>query len=132
MCELMVTSEACKSHISRQFGKLWKVKNSLISVIHFSCDRDKTIRHYTGGLSRTHRFSVQAFRFLSEHRFVYLHCDLVVCHGYDYNSTCARSTTCSKRRDVEEGSDDASSMYSLSFGPIMQGKESTGQNTEGQ
>ena len=136
MYKLIVPSEPCKSHTSHGLGTLWKVKNcfKLISVIHFSCDRDETIRHYTRGLSRIHRFSIQAFRFLSEHRFVYLHCDLVVCHGYDHNSTCARSTSCSKRyrRGVDEGSDDASSMYTLSFGPIMQGKESIDQNTEGQ
>ena len=110
------------------------MENPFISVIHFSCDKDETIRHYSYGLSRVQRFSIQAFRFLSQHRFVYLHCDLVVCHGYDYNSTCARSTSCSKRyrRDVDKGSDDASSMYSLSFGPVMLGEKSADQNTEGQ
>ncbi|CAB4032392.1 Hypothetical predicted protein [Paramuricea clavata] len=69
---------------------------------------------------------MQAFRFLSERRFVYLHCDLVVCHRYDYNSTCARSTSCSRRyrRDVDQQSEDVSGMYALSFGPVMKGKES--------
>ena len=106
----------------------------MISVIHFSCDRDETIHHYTQGLSRVHRFSIQAFRFLSEHRFVYLHCDLVVCYKYDHNSTCARTTSCSRRyhRDVDRRADDASSMYPLSFGPLMQEKESADKSTEGQ
>ena len=99
----------------------------MISVIHFSCDRDETIRHYTHGLRRVHRFSIQAFRFLSEHRFVYLHCDLVVCYKYDHNSTCARSTSCSKRYRGDV--DDASNTYSLSFGPVMQ--ESVAKSTKG-
>ncbi len=80
------------------------------------------------------RFSMRAFRFLSEHRFVYLHCDLVVCHSYDSNSTCARSTSCSRRyrRDVDQLSDDGSSMYPLSFGPIMEEKESADKNSGGE
>ncbi|CAB4040963.1 Hypothetical predicted protein [Paramuricea clavata] len=90
------------------------------------CDKDETIRHYSYGMSSVQRFSMQAFRFLSDHRFVYLHCDLVVCHRYDYNSTCARSTSCSRRyrRDVDQQSEDVSGMYALSFGPVMKGKES--------
>ena len=109
------------------------LKTIMIFVIHFSCDRDETIRHYTHRLGRVQRFSIQAFRFLSNHRFVYLHCDLVVCHAYDYNSTCARSTSCSNRhrRDVDERADDSSSIYPLSVGPVMQGKESADSNTEG-
>ena len=109
------------------------LKTLMIFVIHFSCDRDETIRHYTHRLGRVQRFSIQAFRFLSNHHFVYLHCDLVVCHAYDYNSTCARSTSCSNRhrRDADERADDSSSMYPLSFGPVMQGKESADSNTEG-
>ena len=77
---------------------------------------------------------MQAFRFLSEHRFVYLHCDLVVCHRYDYNSTCARSTSCSRRyrRDVDQQSQDVSGMYALSFGPIMEGKESDDKSAGGE
>jgi hypothetical protein len=99
----------------------------------YSCDKDETIRHYTYGMSSVQRFSMQAFRFISQHRFVYLHCDLVVCHRYDSNSTCSRSTSCSQRfrRDVGEKSDDVSGMYALSFGPIMQQKQSADENTGG-
>ena len=103
-------------------------------VFYFSCDQDETIRHYTHGMTSDQRFSMQAFRFLSEHRFVYLHCDLVVCHRYDYNSTCARSTSCSrrKRRDVDNRPEDVSGMYPLSFGPIMHEKLSKDKNPGGE
>ncbi|XP_028395056.1 ZP domain-containing protein-like [Dendronephthya gigantea] len=98
------------------------------------CDKDETIRHYTYGMSSVQRFSIQAFRFLSQHRFVYLHCDLVVCYRYDSNSTCSRSTSCPRRvrrAAVDEPSDDASKKYALSFGPLMYGKESTDKNSGG-
>jgi hypothetical protein len=106
----------------------------IISISYFSCDKDETIRHYSYGMSSVQRFSLQAFRFLSEHRFVYLHCDLVVCHRYDYNSTCARSTSCSRRyrRDVDQQSQDVSGMYALSFGPVMKGKESAEKSAGGE
>ena len=83
-------------------------------------------------MSSVQRFSMQAFRFLSQHRFVYLHCDLVVCHRYDSNSTCSRSTSCSQRnrRDVDEKSDDGSKVYPLSFGPIMEKKETSNSNDD--
>ena len=114
----------------------WWQQNEMFpfTISDFSCDKDGTIRHYTNGMNRVQRFSMQAFRFLSEHRFVYVHCDLVVCYAYDYNSTCARSTTCQQRyrRDVDQGSEDESGMYPLSFGPIMHEKESTDKNSEGE
>ena len=85
-------------------------------------------------MSSVHRFSIQALRVLSERGFVYLHCDLVVCHRYDHNSICTRNTSCSPRdrRDVDERSQDVSGMYALSFGPIMKGKESADKSDEGE
>ncbi|XP_028394920.1 ZP domain-containing protein-like [Dendronephthya gigantea] len=99
------------------------------------CDKDETIRHYSYGMSSVQRFSIQAFRFLSQHRFVYLHCDLVVCYRYDSNSTCSRSTSCPRRvrRDAaDKPSDDASRKYALSFGPLMHRKKSTDKSQKGQ
>ncbi|XP_028394865.1 uncharacterized protein LOC114519007 [Dendronephthya gigantea] len=99
------------------------------------CDKDETIRHYSTRMSPVQRFSIQAFRFLSQHRFVYLHCDLVVCYGQDSNSTCARSTSCLqryRRAAVDKPSDDASRKYALSFGPLMHERESTDKTPKGQ
>ena len=85
-------------------------------------------------MSSVQRFSIQAFRFLSQHRFVYLHCDLVVCYKYDSNSTCSRSTSCPqryRRAAVDEPSDDVSRKYALSFGPLMYGKKSADESSAG-
>ncbi|XP_028394866.1 deleted in malignant brain tumors 1 protein-like [Dendronephthya gigantea] len=90
------------------------------------CDKDKTIHHYTNRMDRIQRFSIQAFRFVSQNRIVYLHCDLVVCYKYDYNSSCSRNTSCPQRyrRDADnKRSDDISGMYALSFGPLVKEKE---------
>ena len=109
------------------------LKNSLFDqslpvFFHFSCDNDTTIQHFGYGMRSVQRFSIQAFRFLTQHRFVYMHCDLVVCNRKYLNSTCARGNTCSRRyrRDVNRmsSSDDSSRMYPLSFGPLMYSKES--------
>ena len=63
---------------------------------------------------------------------MYLHCDLVVCHRHDLTSICARNTSCSQRDRRDERSRDVSSMYPLSFGPVMQDKESADESTGGE
>ena len=102
-------------------------------MFFFRCDNDSTIQHFNYGMSSVQRFRIQAFRFLTQHRFVYIHCDLVVCNRNYLNSTCARGNTCSHRyrRDVNRmsSSDDSSRMYALSFGPLMYSKE-TGDDHE--
>ena len=102
---------------------------------YFSCDNDTTIQHFGYGMRSVQRFSIQAFRFLTQHRFVYMHCDLVVCNRNSFNSTCARGNTCSRRyrRDVNRmsSSDDSSPMYPLSFGPLMYSKESDDDKSTG-
>ena len=86
-------------------------------------------------MSSVQRFSIQAFRFLTQHRFVYIHCDLVVCNRNYLNSTCARGNICPRRyrRDVNKmsSSDDSSRMYALSFGPLMYTKESDDERNTG-
>ncbi|XP_028394860.1 ZP domain-containing protein-like [Dendronephthya gigantea] len=121
--DLVVRAETCRATpTNRPYDSPQYV------FIYGGCDKDETIRHYTYGMSSVQRFSIQAFRFLSQHRFVYLHCDLVVCYRYDSNSVCSRSTSCLRRvrRDAaDKPSDDTSEKYALSFGPFMHGKEST-------
>ena len=87
----------------------------------YSCDRDPTITHHTTGLQQSHRFSIQVFRFVVNHTFVYIHCDLRLCNINSQNSVCHRSTTCSsrKRRDVAPSFDATDRSYQLSIGPIM-------------
>ncbi|XP_028394918.1 uncharacterized protein LOC114519064 [Dendronephthya gigantea] len=128
--DLVVRAETCRATpTNRPYDSPQYV------FIDDGCDKDETIRHYTYGMSSVQRFSIQAFRFLSQHRFVYLHCDLVVCYRYDSNSTCSRSTSCPRRvrRDAaDKPSDDASKKYALSFGPLMYRKKSTDKSSEGQ
>ena len=82
-----------------------------------ACDKDSTIIHHTTGLRQTHRFSIQVFRFVANHTFVYVHCDLRLCNKNTQDSVCTRSTTCSnrKRRDVSP----LDRNYQLSIGPII-------------
>ncbi|XP_046844438.1 uncharacterized protein LOC124438363 isoform X2 [Xenia sp. Carnegie-2017] len=119
---LSVRAEKCRATPSNR-----PYESIYYDFIVDGCDKDETIRHYTEWYSSIQRFSIQAFRFLTSHRFVYIHCDLVVCSNVgSYNSTCARNRTCSSRtrRDVEEKQKDVTGLYQLSFGPLMHEKKS--------
>ncbi|XP_028403908.1 ZP domain-containing protein-like [Dendronephthya gigantea] len=88
------------------------------------CDKDSTIQHYTSGLQKVHRFSIQAFAFVINHRYVYFHCDLVLCNRNTANSICARSTSCpGRKRRGAETADDGSKFYQLSTGPLIYRKK---------
>ncbi|XP_028413546.1 ZP domain-containing protein-like [Dendronephthya gigantea] len=96
------------------------------------CGKDSTIIHDTSGLQKSHRFSIQVFRFIANHTFVYIHCDLRLCNRNVPDSICAKSTSCSnrrKRRDVGDATDKA---YKLSIGPIMYREETKKQDKKDQ
>ena len=122
------------------FEKTRFLINSIIFFLSFyflsRCDNDTTILHFGNGMSSIQRFSIQAFRFLTQHRFVYIHCDLVVCNRNYPDSTCARGNSCSRRRyrrgvNNMSSSDDSSRMYALSSGPLMYSAESGGEKSTG-
>ena len=104
----------------------------LIFFLFYRCDKDNTIRHYTSGLKQLHQFSIQAFTFVINHRYVYFHCDLVICHKNTPNSICKKSTSCPtrKRRD-ERSADDGSKVYQLSAGPLIYRSKKDNTNSKG-
>lgn len=100
----------------------------IILPFFWSCDKDPTIIHYTSGLQRGHRFSIEVFNFFLNHTFVYIHCDLRLCDKNVPGTVCAKSTACSsrKRRDVSlfNATDNT---YQLSIGPFMYQKKTNEQ-----
>ena len=99
----------------------------------FRCDKDPTIIHHTNGLRQTHRFSIQVFRFVANHTFVYVHCDLRLCNKNTQDSVCTRSTTCSNRKRRDASSlDPTEQSYQLSIGPIIYREKINDEVDEGQ
>ena len=70
------------------------------------------------------RFETEAFKFLAEHPFVFIHCHIRICNAGNPNSRCAQGcvTGSRKRRDVS--SDDK--VYPLAQGPLTISSEATG------
>ena len=73
---------------------------------------------------RRERFSLEAFKFLGNNPFVYMHCKVKVCDADDPNSRCAQGCLRNSRRRrslyTQETNDEE---YLLAQGPFMRGAE---------
>ena len=70
--------------------------------------------------SNKQRFSIEAFTFIGEHQFVYMHCQVRICNATDPTSRCARG--CLRHRGKRSLGDFKDEQFNLAEGPIM-GKE---------
>ena len=81
------------------------------------CPNDDTVKYHTAPSVSAQRFSLEAFKFIADHPFVFVHCHVIICNGTDPGSKCAKKCPSSgrKRREV---SDHVSDVYFLSQGPL--------------
>lgn len=54
------------------------------------CPVDPSVRFHPTASPTVQRFSVEAFKFLGNHHFVFIHCRIYVCDSNDPNSRCAQ------------------------------------------
>ena len=78
-----------------------------------SCPADGSVA-YPYQHSPVQRFQLEAFRFKQESKFIYLHCEVLVCHQAN-NSRCLRGCQRTKRRSLET---DGKVAHSVTLGPI--------------
>lgn len=64
--------------------------NLTIIGIFFRCPVDDTVRMLNSSSKQSQRFSVEAFKFVGEFPFVYLHCSVVVCKAGEPDSRCSK------------------------------------------
>lgn len=64
--------------------------NLTIIGISFRCPVDDTVKMVNSSSKQSQRFSVEAFKFVGEFPFVYLHCSVVVCKAGDQDSRCSK------------------------------------------
>ncbi|XP_028413548.1 ZP domain-containing protein-like [Dendronephthya gigantea] len=122
--DIVVRAESCRATPSIQ-----PYDTPQYEFISEGCDKDETIIHVTSGLQNRHRFSIQVFRFIANHTFVYIHCDIRICNRNSPDSICAKSTSCSnrrKRRDVPA----TDRTYQLAIGPIVYREKQPEKETE--
>ena len=64
--------------------------NLTIIGISFRCPVDDTVKMVNSSSKQSQRFSVEAWKFVGEFAFVYLHCSVVVCKAGDLDSRCSK------------------------------------------
>lgn len=73
------------------WGILWVLGTFFPNSHHFiRCPVDDTVRMEASSSPQSKRFSVEAFKFVGDFPFVYLHCSVVVCRVSDPNSRCSK------------------------------------------
>jgi len=93
-------------------------KNSLkYEFITKGCPNDNTVKYHAAPSVSAQRFSLEAFKFIADHPFVFVHCHVIVCNGTDPGSKCAKKCP-SSGRGRREVSDHATGTYYLAQGPL--------------
>ncbi|KAL9968056.1 hypothetical protein ACROYT_G026382 [Oculina patagonica] len=88
------------------------------------CPSDLTVEYYSAPSVGAQRFSLEAFRFIADYPFVFVHCHVTVCNATDPDSECVMNCPSSglARRSVDDHVND---VYSLVQGPLylVRGKQ---------
>lgn len=82
------------------------------------CPNDVTVNYPSVPSSSAQRFSLEAFKFIADHPFVFVHCHVTVCNTTNAASQCTRNCLSNgrgKRAVSDHVNDD---VYSLAQGPI--------------
>ena len=68
---------------------------------------------------RIERFKLEAFSFVGDHPFVYMHCKVKVCNATDPNSRCAQGCLHDRRKRSLYSEESNDEEYNLAQGPFM-------------
>ncbi|XP_066029720.1 uncharacterized protein [Pocillopora verrucosa] len=94
-------------------------KNSLkYEFIKKGCPSDATVKYHSSPSSRAQRFSVEAFKFIAAHPFVFVHCQVNVCNATNPGSKCSMKCPSSGRGKRELSDNVTYDVYSLVQGPL--------------
>lgn len=67
-----------------------------------SCPRDASVRFHASSDPTKFRFSFEAFQFLGDHDYVFVHCRVHVCDVNDTNSRCAKGCLSGNKPVVQD------------------------------
>ena len=88
----------------------------------FRCAVDDTVEFIQTQDKRIQRFKLEAFKFVGDHQFVYMHCKVIICNATDDSSRCAQGCVRRGKRSLitQESKHDE---YMLAQGPFMRAEE---------
>ena len=76
-------------------------------------------------------FSLEAFKFIADHPFVFVHCHVILCNATDPTSKCGKKCSSSGRGRREVSSHMTDDVYMLAQGPIHLGHQKRDANEGG-
>ena len=108
------------SYLVLAYRNFWSfvVITNYLCIVH-RCAIDETVNFIPSADERTQRFSLEAFKFLGDHQFVYMHCKVKICNATDPNSRCAQGCLHDRRRRSLYTQETNDEEYTLAQGPFM-------------
>ena len=100
-------------------------------LICFRCPNDITVRYLAPPSVSAQRFSLEAFEFIADYSFVFVHCHVIICNATDPGSKCAKKCPSSGRgrREVLESDHMNKNAYSVALGPLHLTREKRGEKS---
>ena len=83
----------------------------------FRCPNDVTVQYHSASSVSAQRFSLEAFKFIADHPFAFVHCHVTVCNATNPVSQCVKKCP-SSGREKREASDHMTDTYFLAEGPL--------------
>jgi len=98
-------------------------------IIQNGCKVDETLTYHPSN-ERSERFSLESFKFIGEHAFVFVHCRVRICNASDPDSKCVRDCEERRKRDVSHAIESFDDLYPLAQGPISLDKKDAGRQSK--
>ena len=76
------------------------------------------MKYHSAPSASAQRFSLEAFKFIADHPFVFVNCHVIVCNATDPGSKCAKKCSPGGRGRREVNDDMTDDVYSLAQGPL--------------
>ena len=99
------------------FGHLRRKDQCAVYILPLRCPNDVTVKFHSAPSVGAQRFSLEAFKFIADHPFVFVHCHVTVCNATDPDSQCNRNCP-SSGRGRRAVIDHVTDVYSLAQGPL--------------
>ncbi|KAL9955740.1 hypothetical protein ACROYT_G037108 [Oculina patagonica] len=104
-------------------------RNSLVKydLIQDGCPTDPSVQFLATNSDSVQRFTCEAFQFIANHSFVFVHCHVIICNGSDLLSECKKMCPSGGVRK-RQAPDHVTDKYSLVQGPIHLARDKRDEN----
>ena len=92
-------------------------------ILLFRCSVDETLSFHPRPDPQAQRFSLEAFKYVSKHPYIFFHCKVKVCNATDSASRCEQGCIERKRRSTKTLHDNIDDVYVLAQGPLTLKRE---------